>query len=284
MSTATESNVTKHDTVVSASAAASAAAVSTTAGATAPVAAVESALAAAISDAGRVGDLLDVLRTAQLWLPLPADGAAAIRGTAVTLPLVSYLGSDFVPAYASADLLRQFAEPDDAGAPTAPVPHVVVRAADLARLLPPAIGIAINPGAPESVPVYPQGVSYLAADGAAGDADRISVAPLSVRPDSLLAGIAAGLIGIAAVSDASAAWLSVQFGGEGLLISVSLDNPADAAAQDLVVGAVERAAWEAAPEDTAFPIDVIFRGAGGPDHLDDSVAGVASAFYRRASA
>jgi hypothetical protein len=273
----------KHDTVVSASATALATAVSTTMGATAPVAAVESALAAAISDAGRVGDLLDVLRTAQLWLPLPAEGAAAIKGTAVTLPLVSYLGSDFVPAYASADLLRQFAEPDEASAPTAPGPHVVVRAADLARLLPPAIGIAINPGAPESVPVYPPGVSYLAADGDAGDADRISVAPLPVRPDSLLAGIAAGLIGIAAVSDASAAWLSVRFGGEGLLISVSLDDPADAVAQELVVGAVERAAWEAAPEDTAFPIDVIFRGVGGPDHLDESVAGVASPFYRRAS-
>ena len=30
-------------------------------------------------------------------------------GTAVTLPIVSYLGSDFVPAYSSAELLQQFA-------------------------------------------------------------------------------------------------------------------------------------------------------------------------------
>jgi hypothetical protein len=289
MSTATDSNATKHDAVISTTAVATTGTATTgtaTTGTPAPTAAstsaaVEHALAAAISDAGRVGDLLDVLRTAQLWLPLPAEGAAAIRGTAITLPLVSYLGSDFVPAYASADLLRQFGEPDEPDAPDAAVPHVVVRAADLARLLPPAIGIAINPGAPESVPVYPQGVSYLAADGDAEDADRISVAPLPVRPDGLLAGIAAGFIGIAAVSEASAAWLSVHFGGEGLLISVSLDDPADAAAQDIVVGAVERAAWEAVPQDTAFPIDVIFRGAGRPDQLDASVAAVASPFYRR---
>ncbi len=76
----------------------------------APASAVEDALAAAITDAGRIGDLLDVLRTARLWLPLPADGAKAISGTAVTLPIVSYLGSDFVPAYSSAELLQQFGQ------------------------------------------------------------------------------------------------------------------------------------------------------------------------------
>jgi hypothetical protein len=47
----------------------------------------------------------------------------------------------------------------------------VVRAADLARLLPPTIGIALNAGASESVPVYPPGVAYLAEDAGAGGAD-----------------------------------------------------------------------------------------------------------------
>ncbi len=244
---------------------------------------LEDALAAAITDAGRIGDLLDVLRTARLWLPLPADGAAAVHGTAVTLPIVSYLGSDFVPAYSSAELLQQFARPaqEPDPVPQAPVPHVVVRAADLARLLPPSIGIALNAGAGQSVPVYPQGVSYLAADDAASDPDKISVGPLPVRPDGLLAGVAAGLIAIAAVRDASAAWLSVQFAGEGLLISVTLDDPSDTRVQDLVVGAVERAAWEAAPQDAGFPIDVTFPGDGERDQLDERVAAFASPFYRR---
>ena len=67
--------------------------------------AVERALADAIADASRIGDLLDVLRTERLWLPLPDDGSPVVTGTSVTLPTVSYLGSEFVPAYSSAELL-----------------------------------------------------------------------------------------------------------------------------------------------------------------------------------
>lgn len=251
-----------------------------------PDSALEHALAAAATDAGRVGDLLEVLRTARLWLPLPADGTQAVNGTDVTLPIVSYLGSDFVPAYSSADLLQQFARPELAEQPAevsrAPVPHVVVRAADLARLLPASIGIALNAGASESVPVYPPAVSYLAAGKDASALDQVSVGALPVRPDGLLAGIAAGLIAIGAVRDASAAWLSVQSSGEGLLVAVTLDDAADVSVQDLVVGAVERAAWEAAPEDAAFPIDVTFLSSGERDDLDERVAAVGSSFYRRA--
>jgi SseB protein N-terminal domain len=243
--------------------------------------AVEHALAAAIRDAAHIGDLLDVLRTARLWLPLPADGTPAIKGTAVTLPTVSYLGSDFVPAYSSASLLRQLARPGQPATPAETVPCLVVRAADLARLLPPSIGIALNAGASESVPVYPQGVAHLAAGSSGSDADRVSVGPLPVRPDGLLAEIAAGLMQITAVADASAAWLSVQFAGEGLLISVTLDDPADAGVRDIVAGAIERAAWQAPPQDPGFPIDVTFPGEGEPDHLDERIAAFATPFYRR---
>jgi len=133
--------------------------------------AVARALAAAVSDAGRIVDLLDVLKTARLYLPLPDDGTPAITGTAVTLPTVSYLGNDFVPAYSSAALLRELSNQDRAAPPGSEVPHAVVRAADLARLLPPTIGIALNAGASESVPVYPPGVAYLAEDVGAVGAD-----------------------------------------------------------------------------------------------------------------
>jgi hypothetical protein len=268
--------------------------------------AVEQALAAAAEDAGRIGDLLDALRSARLWLPLPDDGRPVVTGDAVTLPTVSYLGSEFVPAYSSARLLQQFgrrdnwAEPvsDDpsTGRPAAgpgsagsvpaqrpePLPHVVVRAADLARLLPPAIGIALNAGAAQSVPVYPQGVSYLAAGDAGEDAGGMSVEALPVRPDALLAGIAAGLIGIAAVRDAVAAWLAVRSAGEGLLVAVTLDDPSNAVTRDRVVGAVERAAWEVEPSQAAFPIDVTFPDEREGDSIDGRIAAVGTPFYRRA--
>ena len=248
----------------------------------APEDAVERALAAAVADATHIPDLLDVLRTARLWLPLPADGTPAVKGTAVTLPTVSYLGSDFVPAYSSASLLRQLARAEQPATAAETVPCLVVRAADLARLLPPSIGIALNAGASESVPVYPQGVAHLAAGSNSSDLDRVTVGPLPIRPDRLLADIAAGLMQIADVRAASAAWLSVQFVGEGLLISVALDDPADDGVRDIVAGAIERAAWQAPPQDAGFPIDVTFPGEREPDHIDERIAAFATPFYRRA--
>jgi hypothetical protein len=267
--------------------------------------AVEQALAAAAEDASRIGDLLDALRSARLWLPLPDDGRPVVTGGAVTLPTVYYLGSEFVPAYSSALLLQQFGRRDSWAEPVSgdpapgrlaarpesarpvpaqrpePLPHVVVRAADLARLLPPAIGIALNAGAAQSVPVYPQGVSYLAAGDAGEDAGGMSVEALPVRPDALLAGIAAGLIGITGVRDAVAAWLAVRSAGEGLLIAVTLDDPSNAVTRDKVVGAVERAAWEVEPSQAAFPIDVTFPDEREGDSIDGRIAAVGTPFYRR---
>ncbi len=244
-------------------------------------AAVERALAAAIRDAARIGDLLDALKSARLWLPLPDDGRPVIKGNAVTLPMVSYLGSDFVPAYSSAELLHKLAVPDAAAGPAATVPHAVVRAADLARLLPSSIGIALNAGASESVPVYPQGVAYLAADDDDEPAGRISLGPPPVTPDCLLAGIGSGLRAIVQASESAAAWLSVQFAGEGLLISVTLDDPADESAKDAVVAVVERAAALAPPQESGFPIDVTFPGESEPDYIDQWFAAFTTPFYRR---
>jgi hypothetical protein len=244
--------------------------------------AVERALTAAISDATRIGDLLDTLRIAKLWLPLPEDGAPATDGTAVRLPTVCYLGSEFVPAYTSADLLAQLADPGGSERPARPaaaIPHIVVRAADLARLMPPGIGIAINAGARQSVPVYPQGVAYLAADEPANER-RVSVGPLPGQPERLLAAIRAGLALVPQASQASAGWLSVQFAGEGLLISVTLDDPADTAVRDQVIAVLERAAQDAWL-DAGYPIDVTFPGEGEPDHIDDWIATAARPFYER---
>ncbi len=243
--------------------------------------AVQRALAAAIRDASRIGDLLDALKSARLWLPLPDDGRPAIKGSAVTLPMVSYLGSDFVPAYSSAELLQKLACPDSPAESAAIVPHVVVRAADLARLLPGSIGIALNAGASESVPVYPQGVAYLAADEDDEPAGRISLGPLPATPDSLLAGICSGLRTIPEVSDCAAAWLSVQFAGEGMIISVTLDDPADEAVQDAVAAVVEQAAALAPPQEAGFPIDVTFPGEHEPDYIDQWFAAFTTPFYRR---
>jgi hypothetical protein len=242
---------------------------------------VERALTAATQDATKIGDLLETLRAARLWLPLPDDASAVTASGAVELPTVTYLGSEFVPAYTSAELLTALA-----GAPAAPgrgpgqIPHAVVQTADLARLLPPGIGIALNAGASQSVPIYPQGVTFLAADASAAGLDRISLGPLPAQPEDLLAEIRAGLAGVPQAAQASAAWLSVKFSGEGMIISVTLDDPADAAARDGVVAVLERAA-QAAKHDAGYPIDVTFPGESEPDQIDRWIAAFGEPFYRR---
>jgi hypothetical protein len=59
----------------------------------------------------RLGELLDVLSGGRLWVPLPDDVHPVTDGSAVTLPTVTYLGRDFIPAFTAARQLRQSLEP-----------------------------------------------------------------------------------------------------------------------------------------------------------------------------
>jgi hypothetical protein len=133
--------------------------------------ALENALAAAIGDPGRIGDLLDQLSRGRLWLPLPDDRRPVTDGSAVRLPTVTHEGAVFVPAFTSAARWHATVprprppaprDPSREAYPPTVRPHIVVGAAALARLLPPDVGIALNPGAGPSIPVYPDAVAYLA--------------------------------------------------------------------------------------------------------------------------
>ena len=131
-------------------------------------AAIEDALATAVKDPDRVTALLDELSRGRLWLPLP-DASPVTDGSAVLLPTVTYLGAEFVPAFTSAERLAGWPGKMTVPAPSpgegerlspgdgpfAAMPHIVVPAAELARRMPPGVGIALNPGAEASVPIYP---------------------------------------------------------------------------------------------------------------------------------
>jgi hypothetical protein len=170
----------------------------------------ERALAAAAQDPARVTGLLEQLSRGRLWLPLPDDGRPVTDGSAVLLPTVTYLGAEFVPAFTSARQLAAWhargqaagqvpvpAQPDlddpadlqSGDGPWAAMPHIVVPAAGLARLLPSGMGIALNPGAGASVPVYPEGVGYLAAVRAETGGAQVRVGRPPADPVSLLAEI-----------------------------------------------------------------------------------------------
>ncbi len=264
-------------------------------------AAIEHALAAAAKDPDRVTDLLDELSRGRLWLPLPEDERPVTDGSAVLLPTVIYLGAEFVPAFTSARQLAAWhgrsrlagqasaaapqlpddpAEPQSPDGPFAAMPHIVVPAAELARLLPGGIGIALNPGADASVPIYPEGVGDLAAAWGNADGAQVRVGRPPADPVTLLAEIRLTLGAIPEVQQASRAWLSVPGEGEGLVISVMLHDPGSEATHRQVISAIERAV-SAVPEQ-GFPIDVTFPGEGEPDELDEWIAAQAEPFYIRA--
>jgi type III secretion system (T3SS) SseB-like protein len=232
--------------------------------------AIEQVLAAVIKDADRMNDLLDELSHARLWIPLPDGRRAVTDGSAVALPTVTYLGAEFIPAFTSAQRLGD----------TQRAPHIVVPAAALARRLPAGLGIALNPGAEASVPIYPEGIAYLAATQARTSGVPIRVGHPPTEPEALLREVRSGLHRLSAVRQASRAWLSVPGRGEGLIISVTLDDPASEPAHEAVVETIERAV-AAIPRQAPFPIDVTFPGEAEPDLLDDWVASNAPPFYTR---
>ncbi len=257
---------------------------------------VEQALAASAKDGERLSELLDELSRGRLWLPLPDDGGPVTDGSAIQLPTVVYLGAEFVPAFTSAERLAGY----DPGYPLAgaasrgtiwasdggdaapqPVPHVIVPAAELARRLPSGLGIALNPGAEASVPIYPEGVAYLAAAECAAGDTRIRVGQPPAEPEILLREVSACLRSVPAARQASRAWLSVPGAGEGLVISVLLDDPADKASQEAVITAVEHAAGTVGSK-AGFPIDVTFPGEQDPDDVDKWISDHAIPFHLRA--
>jgi hypothetical protein len=332
--------------------------------------AVEQALAAVIKDPDRMDDLLDELSRARVWVPLPAGPRPVTDGSAVALPTVTYLGTEFVPCFTSIqrlaawpwsaasldELPRPAADrsgrarprsgpapgpvprsgPAPGPVPTQPTrharggrpashlpapggnapgeypgagsaagkyplgeyqfadverpwqragdarvaPHIVVPAAALARHLPAGLGIALNPGAEASVPIYPEGVADLAAVHACASGVPVRVGHPPAEPEALLREVGSGLHSLPAVRQAARAWLSVPGQGAGLIISVTLDDPASEPAHEAVVCSIERAV-AAVPRQANFPIDVTFPGESEPDLVDEWVAENTVPFYTR---
>jgi hypothetical protein len=265
-------------------------------------------------DAGLLPGLLAELTRTRLWVPLPARQRPFTDGTAVRLPLVSSAGIDFVPCFTSVGRLTAWADAISAEAPGARwrragdarvVPHIVVSAVGLARRLPAGLGLALNPDASPGVPLYPECVSYLArlsperipAQPAAGipmpdigmlePAARpaVLVGHPPAEPAALLRQTDDNLRTLPAVRHASRAWLSVPGRGEGLVISVTLDDPSSEKDRYAVIDALARAC-ASVPLRVPFPVDVTFPGEDVPgepakDVIDDWIVRNTRPFYTR---
>ena len=274
--------------------------------------AIERSLGAVTRDAGQLPGLIDELTRTRLWVPLPA-GRPFTDGSAVRLPLVSADGIDFVPCFTSVGRLAAWADADPApgglgrrAGDARIAGHIVVAAVGLARRLPPGLGLSLNPDSVPGVPLYPECVSYLARQPTAErlpgprSAERLTahlglppltkpnVAPQPVcvvghpptEPAALLRAAAEALRSLPRVSHASRAWLSVPGQGEGLVISVILDDPGSGRDHAAVADALEHAC-ASVPLHVPFPVDLTFPGESAPDAIDEWVSRNTRPFYVR---
>jgi hypothetical protein len=108
-----------------------------------------------------------------------------------------------------------------------------------------------------------------------------------VEPRALLDETRAGLRGLRFVRYASRAWLTVPGAGEGLVISVTLDDPGSEARRGAVINALERAC-AAIPLRVPFPVDATFPGeilpgmtSPSPDMIDEWISRNTRPFYTR---
>ena len=181
------------------------------------------------------------------------------------------------------------------------VPHVVLPAIGLARRLPSGVGLAINPDSSPGLPLFPECVPYLArldrarhpraarhpsAGGLAmehldpGTGTRFLIGHPPAEPSALLAEARSALRALPFARQAARAWLSVPGQGEGLLISVLLDDPSSEQARAAVADAIEDATAAVALR-VPFPVDLIFPGEGPPDAIDAWIADNTRPFYQR---
>ena len=181
------------------------------------------------------------------------------------------------------------------------VPHVVLPAIGLARRLPSGVGLAVNPESSPGLPLFPECVPYLARltapailalagtappgalameQLAPGTGARFLVGHPPAEPSALLAETRAALRTLPFARQASRAWLSVPGQGEGLLISIVLDDPSSEQARAAVTDAIEDAAAAVALR-VPFPVDLIFPDAAGPDAIDAWIADNTRPFYQR---
>jgi hypothetical protein len=168
------------------------------------------------------------------------DASPVTDGSAVLLPTVTYLGAEFVPAFTSAERLA---------------------------------------GWPGRMAV-PEGVTYLAAAVVIAEGTQVRVGRPPADPVPLLSEARMALGAVPSVRQASRAWLSVPGQGEGLVISVTLDDPGSETAHSDVLSAIERAVQHGPGQE--FPIDVTFPGEGEPDQVDTWITAHAEPFYIRA--
>lgn len=213
---------------------------------------LESVLAGARSGAATAEQLLQALRDNDLWVPLPA-GAGPQGQT--TLPVMALGDGPYVAAYTSSEQFTSAA---------AGQPHMVLTGRELAALMSPELGLAVNPGGEIGLPIRASGVNTIRGEArrvSAGARMRLGVP--AEDPSDLLAALAGAFGALPVVVEARRALAQVGEQPPALLIGVRLstDQPTDAGARQVTATIQATTARVASP----YPVDtVILKDAGDP--------------------
>lgn len=237
----------------------------------------EEALQAAMADPENpelIGAFFTALVAGRLWVPLP-EGAGPQEDGSFAMPTLEFQEEEdsetqqLIPAFTSPE---QFA----IGAPEG-VEQIELPAAEMVQQCPDTVGLAINPGCEEGMPIPPEGVQMLSEDF--GGETRITIDHPDEEPTDLLSAIGTALAPLTPVVSASRAWIDVENAGEGLIIGVELDDPTDEKAQEQAIHAVEHVVKEMEPD---FSLDVTFVDLVEDDPIDEWLLDNTDPFYTRA--
>ncbi|GAA2713860.1 enhanced serine sensitivity protein SseB C-terminal domain-containing protein [Actinoplanes palleronii] len=213
-----------------------------------PANTLESVLADTRAGTATGEQLLHALRENDLWVPLPAG---AQPGGDATLPIMTLPDGPYVAVFTSAE---QF------GLAASGEAHMVLPGRELAALLSPELGLAVNPGGAIGLPIRASGVDEIRGGErrvAAGSRMRLGL-PVE-EPHELLAALAGAFAALPAVLEARLALGKVGDQPPALLIGVLLRAEGD---MDQVFAAVREVT---ARVTSPFPVDtVVLRPAGDP--------------------
>ncbi|GLF94789.1 enhanced serine sensitivity protein SseB [Streptomyces yaizuensis] len=200
---------------------------------------LEEVLSSSLGDPAAGARILEVLGRSPLWVPLPNGGSTESRD--LDLPTVEIEGAAYVPLFTSEQQFFACAGRHMAFA--------VAPAREVARGLPPQLGIALNPGGVVGAPLPPPAVAELCRAGltpldgtATGGRVRMFEPDWQDDPVDFLAAAAEEFRGTGVVRSARRILASVEGDAPSLFVGVQLSS------------------WEG-PERTA-PLDALGRALG----------------------
>lgn len=227
--------------------------------------AVESALVAARSGALSSGQLLETLAAGDVWVPLPASISG---GETADLPVMWISGHKYVPVYTSAE---------EFGRGAGDVAHMVSPMRELARVLPPDLGIAINPGGTIGLPVHPAGVDVLrGGQWTASAGSRVRLGQPETEPTELLEALKSALAQVREIQSTRSAWAQLGDEPPGLLLGVVLDPDSEAARQATLTAVANARAQVPDP----CPVNCVF-GSQPDDTVAQWLSSNAAVLYQR---